>query len=242
MIKSLSIILPVYNESIRLHLSMNEIKKFAKKNIFNSVEIIFVDDGSKDDSLKKINEFVNKFRKNKKIKILKIKSYKNLGKGSALKLGIKKSSKEWIVTVDVDMSVKLSQILTWIKKGYIKNKNSAYFGSRKHQKSKIKAKLYRIFLGNILKYVIFFLLGNKIRDTQCGFKLYNKKYAKNIFNALNTLGYAHDLELIKLLKSKNIKIIELPVNWVHMDKGKLNVLLDPIKMLIDIILIKFRST
>ena len=146
------------------------------------------------------------------------------------------------LTADVDMSVKLSQIFNWINKGYIKNKNFAYFGSRKHPRSKIKAKFYRIFLGNIFKYVIFFMLKNRLRDTQCGFKLYNKKYAKNIFNSLNILGYAHDLELIKLLRSKNIEIIELPVNWIHMDKGKLNVLLDPVKMLFDIILIKFRNS
>ena len=61
-------------------------------------------------------------------------------------------------------------------------------------------------------------------------------------HSVNILGYAHDLELIKLLRSKNIEIIELPINWIHMDKGKLNVLLDPVKMLFDIILIKFRNS
>ena len=73
-----------------------------------------------------------------------------------------------------------------------------------------------------------------------GFKLYSKKYAKSIFKNLKTNGYAHDIELILLLKFKKIKIVELPINWVHKDKGKVNILTDPIKMLIDIILIKFR--
>ena len=69
--------------------------------------------------------------------------------------------------------------------------------------------------------------------------MYNKKYAKAIFKKLRTAGYAHDLELINLLKIRNIDIIYLPVIWVHKQKGKLNLIIDPIKMLIDIIKIKF---
>jgi len=239
MINSLSIVLPVYNESERINITIKEIKKFLKKNIFNSLEIIFVDDGSQDDSLKKIDNFINNYKKKKKVKILRLKSKSNLGKGSALKLGVNKSTKEWILTIDIDMSVKLTQINNWIKKGYIKNKKTAYFASRNHINSKVTTKFYRFFLGSVFKIIIFLVLRGNLKDTQCGFKLYNKKYAKAIFKKLRTAGYAHDLELINLLKIRNIDIIYLPVIWVHKQKGKLNLIIDPIKMLIDIIKIKF---
>jgi len=239
MIHSLSIVFPVYNESERIHITIREIKKFLKKDIFNSLEIIFVDDGSQDDSLEKIDSFIKNHKKKKKIKILRIKSKSNLGKGSALKLGVNKSTKEWILTIDVDMSVKLTQINNWVKKGYIINKKTAYFASRNHINSKVTTRFYRFFLGSIFKIIIFLLLRGNLKDTQCGFKLYNKKYAKKIFNKLRTAGYAHDIELINLLQIRNIDIKYLPVIWVHKQKGKLNLLIDPIKMFLDIIKIKF---
>ena len=63
---------------------------------------------------------------------------------------------------------------------------------------------------------------------------------ENIFKNLKTPGYAHDIELIFLLKLKKIKIIELPIKWMYVDKSKVNIFTEPIKMIIDIILIKFR--
>ena len=80
----------------------------------------------------------------------------------------------------------------------------------------------------------------KIKDTQCGYKLYKKTYAKFAFSKLKNYGWDHDIELIMHLKSKNILIKELPVTWVHKDNSKVNVFLDPIKMFIGILVIRFR--
>ena len=90
MIKSLSIVFPFYNEELRLKASFNHILNFIKKKTAFKIEIIFVDDGSDDNSYELINRFIKNSRKNNKIKFKIIKSKNNLGKGSALKLGIKK--------------------------------------------------------------------------------------------------------------------------------------------------------
>ena len=84
------------------------------------------------------------------------------------------------------------------------------------------------------------ILNIKIRDTQCGFKLYKKKIAKMIFSKIKNNGFDHDLEIVLQLKSEKIKIKELPVRWVHKDNGSLNILLDPIKMFIGIFKIRIR--
>ena len=168
-----------------------------------------------------------------------LKSKKNFGKGHALKLGVKTAKYDWIFTMDADLSVDFTQITKWIVKHSFRD-DHAYFGSRNHSQSTVKHRYYRKFMGDIFQILVFLFIDTKVKDSQCGFKLYNKKFAKIIFKDLKTNGFSHDLELIKLLRLKNIKIMELPVNWVHMDKGKLNILLDPIKMLFEIILIKFR--
>ena len=89
MIKSLSIIFPVYNEELRLKSSFNHIRSFLKKKKKFKNEIIFSDDGSQDNSYNLIIEFIKSFKSNKKIKIKVVKLRKNLGKGAALKMGVK---------------------------------------------------------------------------------------------------------------------------------------------------------
>ena len=240
MIKSLSIIFPVYNEELRLNSSFNHIKSFLKKEKKLKIEIIFVDDGSRDNSYNLIEKFIKNLKTKNKVKLKSIKSKNNLGKGAALKLGVKNAKNDWILTTDIDMSVSLFQISGWIKKKLIDKKHLVYFGTRSHKKSIVQRNFIRKILGDIGSVLISIILNISIKDTQCGYKLYKKKLAKFAFSKLKNCGWDHDIELILLLKSKKVKIKELPVRWVHKDNSKVNVLLDPIKMFIGIIVIRFR--
>ena len=240
MIRSLSIIFPVFNEELRLKSSFIHIKNFIKKQKKLKIEIIFVDDGSKDNSYNLIKKFIKNFKTKKKTKFKAIKSKINLGKGAALKLGVKNAKHDWILTADIDMSVSLFQICKWIEKKLIYRKYSVYFGTRSHKNSVVKRDFFRKILGDIGSFLISIILNIKIKDTQCGYKLYRKTYAKFAFSKLKNYGWDHDIELIMHLKSKNILIKELPVTWVHKDNSKVNVFLDPIKMFIGILVIRFR--
>jgi len=243
MIKSLSIVFPIFNEEFRLRSSFNHILSFLKRKKKFKIEIIFVDDGSKDNSYNLLKQFVqnnNNFKSKNKIKFKIVKSKKNLGKGSALKMGVKKAKYNWILTTDMDMSVSLFQISDWIEKKLVNKKYSVYFGSRSHKKSIVERVYFRKIIGDIGSFLIFMILNIRIKDTQCGYKLYKKNCAKFAFSKLINCGFDHDLELIMLLRSKNIKIVELPVKWKHKDDSKVNMLWDPIKVFIGILKIRFR--
>jgi dolichyl-phosphate beta-glucosyltransferase len=170
-----------------------------------------------------------------------MKSKRNLGKGWALKLGVKKAKHDWILTTEIDMSVSLFQFLNWMKKKLIHKKYFVYFGSRTHKESIVKKNIFRNMLGNVMTFCISAVLNIKIKDTQCGYKLYKKKVARLIFSKLKNCGFEHDVELVLLLKSKQIKIRELPIKWVHKTSSSLNILWDPVKMLVGIFLLKFRK-
>ena len=101
--------------------------------------------------------------------------------------------------------------------------------------------IYRGPIGDIMRFFISTILNIKMRDTQCGYKLYKKAVAKLIFSKLKNCGFENDVELVLLLKSKKIKIRELPVKWIHKNSSSLNILWDPIKMLVGILLLKFRK-
>ena len=240
MIKSLSIIFPVFNEELRLNSSFNHIKSFLKKKKKLKIEIIFVDDGSKDNSYNLIVKFVNNFKLKNKVKFKIVKSETNLGKGAALKLGVEKAAYDWILTTDIDMSVSLFQISAWEKKNLTEKKHSVYFASRSHKKSIVERNFIRKVLGDIGSFLISVILNINIKDTQCGYKLYKRQHAKFAFSKLKNCGWDHDIELILLLKSKNIAITELPIKWIHKENSKVNIFLDPIKMFIGILIIRFR--
>tara|TARA_Y100000590_G_scaffold152753_1_gene175399 strand:- start:3582 stop:4298 length:717 start_codon:yes stop_codon:yes gene_type:complete len=236
---SLSIIIPLYNEERRIFKSLTKIKKFINQNKKKKIEIIFVSDGSSDQTNKIIDFFI---KKNKRIcKFNFIKYSKNIGKGHAVKKGVLKSKNSWILMCDADMSVDPNQFNEWFKSKKIINNKTAYFGSRSHKKSQIKASIIRIFLGIFFRLLIKILFNIKLMDTQCGFKVFHKKYALKVFKKINSSRFAFDVELVIILKKNNIEIKELPLKWTHKSGSKLNILYDLPKMIYDIFLIKINK-
>jgi dolichyl-phosphate beta-glucosyltransferase len=138
------------------------------------------------------------------------------------------------------MSVPLEQILKWNKNKYFKKNCSIYFGSREHNNSIVETKIYRKVLGKIFRTIIKILLKITVNDTQCGYKLYKSAIGKKIFKDLTLNKFEHDLEIILNAQKINQSIIELPVEWTHKKNSKLNILIDPIKMLYGIILLSFK--
>ena len=236
MINSLSVVFPLYNESKRLHFTFKDIKNFNKGKI-KKLEFVFVDDGSIDNSTKVLKKNL-KYLKKKNIffKIISLK--KNAGKGNALKKGVKLSKYEWILTIDADISVSLSQINEWIKKNYLSKKYSIYFGSRNLENSIVKYQIHRKVFGIIFATILKIFFKIYIKDTQCGFKLYKKNKAKFLFPKIKDSGFVHDVEILLLSKRYNIKVKELPVRWIHRKNSKLNLIYDSVIMLIGLMRIK----
>ncbi len=229
MIESLSIIFPVFNEESRLNNCFLDIEKFEKNSKINSLEFIFVDDGSLDNTSNLITEFI----KNKdNFKLIKLDQ--NVGKGGALVRGIGEANNNWILTLDTDISVSLTQLNYWIEESYI-NGHEIYFGSRNIKNSKVNYIFFRKFIGLIFTKICEFLLNINILDTQCGYKLYKNEVGKKIFSSLKETGFAHDIEVVLIAKKLNILIKELPVHWVHKPGSKVNIIKDSIKMLSAII-------
>ena len=139
------------------------------------------------------------------------------------------------------MSVNPNQFKVWYKNNRIIDKKQAYFGSRRHLKSNVESSTIRRILGLFLILLIRVLFNFRLKDSQCGFKVFHKSYALKIFKKLSSFRFAFDIELIILLKKSKIKIIELPLKWVHQNGSKLNLLYDMLKMIYDIFIIRFKN-
>lgn len=241
----LSIVIPCYNEKSRLKFMLNETITFLQTNIElkNKFEILIVDDGSKDNTADFAIALASEF--GLKPKILKvIKFEKNRGKGGAVTHGMQHASGSYIIFADADGASQFSDIqklLDSIKKLDLNKPTeipAVVIGSRSHMVD-TDAVVKRSFVRNFLMYglhTLVFIFGIRdIKDTQCGFKLFNKKAVNLIFPNMHTEGWIFDVEILILAARQNIPVVEIPINWHEVDGSKMDLARDSIKMAIDLV-------
>lgn len=215
----LSIVIPAYNEEKRIKKTIEKILLFfTEENKESNIEIIIINDGSKDETKNVINNF-----KNSKINL--ISCNRNHGKGFAIKKGIESANGKYILMTDADLSTPINQYEKLVK--YI-NHNEIVIGSRYINKNSIKIKqpFYRIAIGRIGNFLIRLFLLDDIYDTQCGFKLFQNVAAKKIFDKQKVLGFGFDMEILLIAKNMNFKIKEVSVDWLNSTDSRLRPIRD----------------
>lgn len=228
---NISIVIPAYNEEQRIKQSIYKILNYFKIRDYD-YEIILVDDGSIDNTIKVVEGFHNH-----KIKILK--NQKNLGKGAAAKKGVLAAQKEWILITDADLSAPISELDKFLKyQNY-----EVLIGSRGLNNSRILVHqpLYRKLGGKFLNFFIQILVLPGIKDTQCGFKLFQLKAAQKIFNKQTLNSFSFDVEILFIAKKKNMKILELPIVWTNNSNTKVLPFHDGFRLLRDLVKIRLND-
>ena len=237
----LSLVIPCYNESKRVDLMFVGLAEFEEK-WKGAYEVIIVDDGSKDDTAQKIQDALNGTYSALKEKVRLEKMPKNGGKGSALKHGVSQAIGDYILTLDADMSTRPTELINWQKKdpAVFASDDTIYIGSRRHEEGKIEALQSRKFIGGVFNSIVQIFTSLRLKDTQCGFKLYPKSAAKLLFGNMQSKGWEHDVELLYQADLNDYKIIEMPISWVNQPESKVNVIKDSFMMLLGVLAISFR--
>jgi len=209
----ISIIIPAYNEEKRIPEALDKILKYLEDRKMKN-EIIIVVDKGKDKTLEVIQSYSKKYKNVKCIY-----NPKKQGKGYAIKKGILSSKGNLILFTDADTSTPITELDKFLTK--IKDYDIV-IGSREHKDSDVRNKLLsRIILGNMGNFLIRRFLGvKKIRDTQCGFKLFKGNVARQLFSLSRINGFGFDFEIIFLAQKKRFKILECPVNWIYCEGTK----------------------
>ena len=200
------ILLPNYNGEENI---LKIFKKINDLNIKNS-KILFIDDGSIDNSLKTL----------KKNNIKYISHKTNLGKGEAIKSGInyaKKNNFKWIITIDTDLQHPPEKIQNFIN---LSDEKTIVLGWRKNKKN---MPILRILSNVITSLLISFRTNTKIFDSQCGFRMFPIN-VKNDFKCIES-GFQYESEfLIKaVLNGYEIKHVIIPTIYNNEKSAMRNV-------------------
>lgn len=199
----LSFVVPVYNEQESLRAFYSELIKFIP-SLSKTYEVVFVDDGSFDNSLTILKGFE---MKNKNIKVFSLR--KHQGKAEALTLGFQKAKGNYIVTLDADLQDKPSEVKKLLKKA--KEGWDLISGWRKNRKDSI----LKVVTSKLFNLIASFAWGLSVNDLNCGLKVYTKEAAKS----LNLYGGMHRF-IPLLVYQEGFRVTEVPIIHEKRKYGK----------------------
>jgi dolichyl-phosphate beta-glucosyltransferase len=229
---NISIVVPAYNEARRIEGTLRRIQHFLddKKAEY---EIIVVDDGSKDNT----QEIVRRFG-NKRIRLLS--NGRNQGKGYSVRKGMLAATKDYVLFTDADLSTPIEELNLFER---FWNKYDILIGSRRVAGASIPVPqpFYRRWPGAVFPLLVSFLIMRGIRDTQCGFKMFRREVARDLFSRQRLPGFSFDAEILYLAQKRGYRIKEVPVIWVNALDSKLNAVTDSAKMFLELLLIRYHD-
>ena len=209
-----SILFPVYNDKEKIFYNINYLLSKLEETKFD-FEIIVINDGSIDETLEEI----------KKIKHERVKydTYKkNMGKGHAIKRGIKIAKFDNILFTDSDLAYPPSEIIGIINKYFEFDEKKIVIANRRHPESKfilsydyIKYVYSREIIGRAFNKFLKILNLTSFQDTQAGLKIFPKKLS--FLEKIKSNDFLFDIELLYFAKKEKIEIIDFPVKYIYHD-------------------------
>jgi len=201
--QELSLIMTCYNEEPFIEKSVLIVRDLLEKNNYK-YEIIFIDDGSTDNTAKIGEKLAKKY---KTIKFFK--NEKNLGRGASVKKGIKIARYNYVGFLDTDLELSpiyIPKFIQALNQGY-----DVVTYLRKYEINRVG--FMRWFVGRAYSYLVRIVLNIKLKDTETGFKFFNKERVLPSLNQTKDNHWFWDTEIMALSYYNKLKIKEIKLNY-----------------------------
>jgi glycosyltransferase involved in cell wall biosynthesis len=226
----LSIVIPAWNEELRLPATLRQLAAFCKTAPY-ACEVIVVVEPGQDDTLQAALDFAA----DQSIKLSVINCRVHRGKGYAVRTGMLRARGELIFYMDADLSVPLREIGAFVDFFAEHPEVGLLMGNRAHAQSRItrRQSLLRRSMGQLFNRILRSQGLGDLRDTQCGFKAFRLAAARAIFKRQSLDGFAFDVEVLLLAEQLEIAIADMPVEWINSPESKVHIVRDSLRMLWD---------
>ena len=202
--RSISIIVPAYNEEKRLPSTLDAIRRYLESTEWEFAEVVVVDDGSRDATPEVA----------RKAGARVVANPGNRGKGYTVRHGMLEAKGDWALFTDADLSSPIDELdKLWCAAG--REGAQVAIGSRAMDRSLIGVHqpLLREYSGRFFNLVMRLVTGLPYADTQCGFKLFETRAARRIFERQHLDGFGFDVEALCIARRLGCGIVEVPVKW-----------------------------
>ncbi|MEN6606256.1 MAG: dolichyl-phosphate beta-glucosyltransferase [Bryobacteraceae bacterium] len=233
--KSISIVIPAYNEERRLPATLDKVLAYLDARDYPSSEVIVVDDGSSDGTAQVIGRY-----QSADPRVRLVSNPGNRGKGYSVRHGMLEAEGEWRLFSDADLSApieELDKLLTAAKE----QGAAVVIGSRALDRSLINVhqSFFREVAGRIFNLSMRLLTGLPFQDTQCGFKLFEGRAAHEIFRRQRIDRFGFDAEALFIARILGFRIVEFPVRWSHTEGTKVRMFADSLDMFLDLMRVRW---
>jgi dolichyl-phosphate beta-glucosyltransferase len=206
---ALSLVIPAYNEEKRLPVSLARIAEWlGSRAPALTAEVLVVDDGSSD----RTAAVAEKTAAGLGLAFRVIRLPANRGKGAAVRAGALEAAGDHVLVTDADLSTPIEEVDKLLAAGA-----PVAIGSRGVDATLVKQRqsLFRVASGRLFNLLVRVLVVSGIRDTQCGFKLFRRDAAREVFSRASVDRFAFDVEALLLARRLGYAIAEVPVLWFN---------------------------
>lgn len=230
-----SIVMPAYNESGRISASLDRVLEYLTARNWDA-EVIVVNDGSRDNTAAVVGGFM---QRDSRIRLLE--NPGNRGKGYSVRNGMLHARGELLLFTDADLSAPIEEAAKL--EAAIRSGADVAIGSRwlRPELMTERQPLMRQLFGRIFNLHLRLSLGLGFKDTQCGLKAFTREAAQQIFSRQRIERWGFDPELLFLARRLKFKVVEVPVEWAHDDRSKIDPLMDGIKMATEVLRVRWYS-
>lgn len=226
----LSIIIPAHNEELRLPPSLDKIDAFLQTQPYEA-EVIVVENGSHDRTAEVTRQFA---ADHPYVKLLEVQTR---GKGLAVQAGMLAARGEYRFICDTDLSMPIEEITKFLpphSDGY-----DISIATREGKEAKrIGEPEYRHIMGRVNNWIIKIFAVRGFEDTQCGFKMFNRRAAEDLFSVQRMTGIGFDVELLFIAKRRGYRVREVPITWYFDTDSRMRLVQDSLRMLLEILQIR----
>lgn len=234
---ALTIVIPAYNEEARLPSSLDAILAYLSKNESLNADVLVVDDGSTDSTAA-----VAEACAGREIPVRLLRNPGNRGKGYTVRHGMLEAGGDWVLFSDADLSAPIEELDTLMRAREEAQADIA-IGSRALDRSLIGVhqSVFREQAGRIFNLFMRVLIGLPFWDTQCGFKLFSRRAAREVFRRQRIDGFGFDAESLFIARKLGFKTIEVPVRWNHVEGTKVSMMGDSMNMFVDLVRVRWNE-
>jgi glycosyltransferase involved in cell wall biosynthesis len=232
-LRSLSIVIPAYNEAARIKQSLDELRDYLSTAPF-AWELRVVDDGSSDDTRAIVAAVAAADRR------VVLQSEPHLGKGGAVRAGMLAASSDHRFLCDADLSMPLAELPRFL--AAVPNRVDIAIGSREGDGARrVGEPDHRHTMGRVFNWLVRTTVVPGLQDTQCGFKMFSAAAAANVFRRVRLPGWAFDIEVLHIARRLGYSVEVIPIEWHYREHSRVHPIRDSIAMARDVGRIRVNS-
>jgi dolichyl-phosphate beta-glucosyltransferase len=226
----LSIVIPALNEATRLPGSLDKIDAFLKTQPYQA-EVVVVENGSTDDTVAVVQRYAQTHP------YVRLFAGEPRGKGRAVKRGMLEACGDYRFICDADLSMPIEEITKFLPPQV--NGYQVAIGSREAKGAiRYHEPAHRHIMGRINNFLVKLIAVRGFEDTQCGFKMFGRQAAEDLFQVQRINGIGFDVELLFIAQRRGYRIAEVPINWYYNSDTRMRLFQDSLGIIREMIEIR----